>query len=42
MVGGMILGALVIMAIVLAITVGDDEASATGARILNVVPLVDG
>jgi hypothetical protein len=42
LVGGVILGALVIVAIVLAITVGGDEVSATGGRVLNAVPLVDG
>jgi hypothetical protein len=40
--GGVMLGALVIIAIVLSITLEGDEASATGARVLNVVPLVDG
>jgi hypothetical protein len=42
LVGGVVLGALVIFAIVLAITLGGDEESATGAGVLNVVPLVDG
>jgi hypothetical protein len=41
LVGGVVLGALVIIAIVLAITLGGDE-SATGAGILKDVPLVDG
>jgi hypothetical protein len=38
--GGVVLGALVIVAIVLA--VGGSEGSATGASVLEVVPLVDG
>lgn len=37
----MLLGALVIIAIVLAVTLGGEE-SATGADILKEVPLVDG
>lgn len=40
--GGVLLGALVILAIVLAATLGGSEEELTGSAILDEVPLVDG